>query len=72
MLQAHLKYTTMQSKSPSQTKGDTIMAGEIYKQWSRDIKKEVKRLEKAGKLHEAAWLANAHAKQVITRYGGTL
>ena len=48
------------------------MAGDNFKQWSRDIKKEVKRLEKAGRLQEAAWLANAHAKQVITRYGGTL
>ena len=49
-----------------------MTARETFKQWSRDVKKEVKRLEQAGRLREAAWLANAHSKQVITIYGGTL
>ena len=42
-----------------------------YKQWQREVKKEIKRLERAGQLREAAWLANAHGKQVATIYKGT-
>ena len=49
-----------------------MTARETFKKWSRDVKKEVKRLEQAGRLKEAAWLANAHGKQVATIYGGTL
>ena len=41
------------------------MATKEFKKWSRDVKREIKRLEKAGDYEQAAWLANAHAGQVI-------
>ena len=45
---------------------------ESFRRWTREVRKEVKRLEQAGRLKEAAWLAQAHSKQVITIFGSTL
>ena len=47
------------------------MATNEFKKWEREVKKEVKRLERQGRLSEAAWLANAHGKQVATIFKGT-
>ena len=52
-------------------KNQSNMATNEFKKWEREMKKEVKRLERQGRLSEAAWLANAHGKQVATIFKGT-
>ena len=37
-----------------------------FQQWSKQVKQEIKRLQSVGDLAGAAWLANAHAKQLIS------
>lgn len=49
-----------------------MTAKQTFRAWTREVRKEVKRLEQAGRLKEAAWLAQSHSKQVVTIFGSTL
>lgn len=45
-----------------------MTARQTFKEWSRNVKREIKRLEACGEYAQAAWLANAHAKQIVCMY----